>query len=364
MIIQPTTEQTRRVDRSRAYSGTGFGPRSFACLGLGVGIGIGMGLGAGGNVPGSDGNFAPLFTGVMQALSTSRGMSYGSTLLASGTTPPVLTFTGTISGAYVPVRVECTLLGALGVWTGRVSYDGGSTFPQTFTSAATVACTGAGAGLTLNIAAGAAVVDNAWKATCSQVDDYSGAALHAVQATAGRQPVVTIGANAKAGVAFDGVDDFLNSSTFPAQAAPGTTPLFIWIVYRMISTPSANAYVVIGQGGSSALLVQASSNAALQLNNVLVNARTVANGAWNRCEAFFNNAVTDYQKVGAGLPATGTSAGNNATAAGRSIGGFGTAANANMELLDLIYLNNAPTTPQLAAASAAVLAYYNGQVAA
>ena len=40
MIIQPTNEQTRRVNRSRAYSGPGFGRESFACIGIGLSLGI------------------------------------------------------------------------------------------------------------------------------------------------------------------------------------------------------------------------------------------------------------------------------------------------------------------------------------
>ncbi len=44
MIIQPTAEQTRRVTRSRTYSGPGFGPSSFQCLGIGLGLGLGRGI--------------------------------------------------------------------------------------------------------------------------------------------------------------------------------------------------------------------------------------------------------------------------------------------------------------------------------
>jgi hypothetical protein len=42
MIVQPTLDQTRHVKRKRTYSGPGFGPRSFECLGLnGLSLGIG-----------------------------------------------------------------------------------------------------------------------------------------------------------------------------------------------------------------------------------------------------------------------------------------------------------------------------------
>jgi hypothetical protein len=48
MIIQPTFEQARHVNRKRAYSGPGFGPRSFVCAGMGLGIGLGLSASSGG----------------------------------------------------------------------------------------------------------------------------------------------------------------------------------------------------------------------------------------------------------------------------------------------------------------------------
>lgn len=84
---------------------------------------------------------------------------------SNGTTPPVLTLTGT---ALVPVnlRVECTTLGARGTWVLRYSVDGGVTWAESgVTSAATVPLkdnAGVATGLTLAIATGAAAVDNYW----------------------------------------------------------------------------------------------------------------------------------------------------------------------------------------------------------
>jgi len=79
-------------------------------------------------------------------------------VVSTGTTPPVITLTGTPYRA-LNLRIECTLGGALLTWTGRWSVDGGATWTA-FTSAATVLM--AGTGVTLNIAAGTANVDNVW----------------------------------------------------------------------------------------------------------------------------------------------------------------------------------------------------------
>jgi len=79
---------------------------------------------------------------------------------SAGTTPPVITITGTPTD-YFNVKVKCTLLGARGTWTLQYSLDGGTTYNGTdLTSAATVAIPRTG--LTLNIATGAAAVDNTW----------------------------------------------------------------------------------------------------------------------------------------------------------------------------------------------------------
>lgn len=89
-----------------------------------------------------------------------EGLSAPTSVTSLGTTPPVITVTGTPLRE-VDLRVEALTTGALAVWTGRYSLDAGVTWTG-FTSAATVVLTGTG--LTLNIAAGTAAVDNRWSA--------------------------------------------------------------------------------------------------------------------------------------------------------------------------------------------------------
>lgn len=85
-----------------------------------------------------------------------------SAVTSSGTTPPVITVTGTTTDD-VDLQVECTTGGALTTWVFRYSIDGGTTWTSNVTSAATVAV--GATGLTLNIAAGSASTNNVWLAS-------------------------------------------------------------------------------------------------------------------------------------------------------------------------------------------------------
>lgn len=50
------------------------------------------------------------------------------TVVSTGTTPPVLTLTGSPKGMFDQIRVECTTLGAFGTAQIRISTDGGTTW--------------------------------------------------------------------------------------------------------------------------------------------------------------------------------------------------------------------------------------------
>ncbi len=305
-----------------------------------------------------NGNFASLFTPgtVLQSVQTDLGLTYGGTLLATGTTPPVITLTGTLAGAPTAITVTDTLPGILGTWTGLVTYGDNST--QAFTSAAAVALTGKGAGLTLNIAAGAAAGDNTWKATCSGLADQSGNGKNYSQATASTQPLIAVGVNGIASLLFDGVDDVLTSTlTLPA---PGTTPSFAWVIYRYIDSVAAANHYLLSDSTGGQLLLYSNSGAAVteQFNNSNANPVAIAFGTFTRDEAYFSNSASDYHKSG-GTTASGTNAGN-AAGGTRSIAGpvsFG-----HVEVLALVYTNTLPSGAQLAALSAAVTSKYGSGV--
>jgi hypothetical protein len=93
-----------------------------------------------------------------------------SAVTSSGTSPPVVTLTGT-PNRYINFKMVCTVLGARGTSFIKYSINGGNTYSTAEVTAATILMldplTGESTGVTINIAAGAAAVDNVWTATSS-----------------------------------------------------------------------------------------------------------------------------------------------------------------------------------------------------
>lgn len=58
-------------------------------------------------------------------------MNVAYTVTSAGTTPPVLTVSGSPKGMYDQIRIECTTLGAFGTAVIKISLDGGVSFPLT-----------------------------------------------------------------------------------------------------------------------------------------------------------------------------------------------------------------------------------------
>jgi len=304
---------------------------------------------------GFTGNFAILFPGAFQSVQTDLGLTYGGTMLAAGTTPPVITLTGALITVPVPITVTDVVPGILGTWTGQVSYDGGATQAQSFTSAATVPLTGAGAGLTLNIAAGVAAGDNVWKATCAALADQSGNGKNYSQATATKQLVITPGLNGFPGLLSDGVDDsFVSTCNLPA---PGVTPYSMFAVFRQpawIVNTFLFGSTVAGQNvfqaiGSPTILCRVGAsgqaNGGAAINN------------WVILEIVRAAAATDSSKLGT---TTATGAVANTAITGLEVASqTGGTNNGTMELLALAY---APGTPNWLAVRAAVTAKYGAAV--
>jgi len=320
-------------------------------IGLGRGLGIfARALG----IPSGSINWLTYFPGAYQSVQTDLGLTYGGTMLASGTTPPVITLTGSLSGVAVPIRVECTVLGARGVWQGRVSFNGGSTFPQTFTSAATIPLTGAGTGLTLNIATGTAAVDNVWLATCSALADQSGNGANYSQATPANQPVVTVGLGGCPGLLFDGTNDDFGSTL--SQPAPGTQKWSVFGVFKHI-TWNTNDVPFASRNTADGLT---SSGVTPQITFFNGSSMPVNNGAtlgsWVEFEVELQNTASDRLKLGT---VTTSGIAGNAVLLNPRIGSLGGSRFSNMELLALVYV---PGTPSFAAARAAVTTKYGGTV--
>lgn len=97
-------------------------------------------------------------------------------IAATGTTPPTVTVTGFTTNVITGFRIEITTLGARGVAVFKYSTDGGATWIENVTTAATVAAIvkrngddanddGDEIGLTINFAVGNYAVDNVYVGT-------------------------------------------------------------------------------------------------------------------------------------------------------------------------------------------------------
>jgi len=313
-----------------------------------------------------NGSFASLFPGAYQVLQSDRGLTYGGTPLAAAgnTSTTVLTLTGTLATAPVPIRVKATNTAAVGSATFDISLDGGASFSSIGTpptAGVPAPLTGAATGLSLTWSAGNSVINDTWNATAAASADQSGNAKDFTQANPAKQMVVTVGLNGKAALLWDGVDDVYNSAlTMPAN------PVFDWKVWRKVTEPSGISLHCGGIAGLSHVL---------NCPGVATTLSTFASGGgntvnitlnqWMRTEAYFSNSASDYTKAGSGAPVSGTNAGAAATTAGYQIGNCVNVAGrfSNMELLIHALMPYLPSAGQLAAANAAVSTYYAGLVA-
>jgi hypothetical protein len=345
--VREARHEIRRHQR-RAYSGPGFGPRSFECVGLGLGVGMqfSYSVGAAGPL-----DLKSLFPGAYQVVQTDKGLTYGGTTLATGTTPPVGTLAGTITGAGVPIWFKCTTGGAIGSGAVFSAYaDGAGTTPfmtGIAPSAGTpVALTGVGAGLTHAWAAGTAATDNVWKATCSALADQSGNGYHFTQAAPGRQPIISIGLNGKVSLLFDGVDDVFTSTC--SLPAPGTTPLYGLAVYRVPVWGANHQLLTSTAGGGPGIYMPPTASPAMQPYCGAFTGPATATlpiNTWGVVEVYMSNSSADSIRAGTGSDVTGVGTSGNAASGSTQIAENGT----GLEFLGLVW---SPTQPSLSVRNA------------
>lgn len=321
-----------------------------------------LGIPGGGFEPsgGFNGNFASLFTGVLQSVQTDLGLTYGGTMLAAGTAPPVITLTGSLAGPPVAIHVIAGSPGVVGSTAVFGATAGGVFQGGIFPSVGVpVALTGPATGLFLTVAAGTSSLDNTWDATCAGLADQVGA-NHYTQATASKQPVVATGLNGFASIVFDGIDDRLTSAL--NLPVPGTSPWFVWYVFRQVTWINQGIYLSSNSDASTGDVLVSTSPTIFLFNGASAASNGgAAIGTFVRGESYFANSVADYLKLGT-TSSGGSTAGNN-SATGRTIGSSGLNTRfGNMELLALVYMSSLPSVGQLAAASAAVTAKYGASV--
>jgi hypothetical protein len=336
-------------------------------LGLSLATDLGnQGFGAG--AAPFNGDFASLFPGALQSLQSDRGLTYGGTPLPTtgNTSTTALTLTGSLATKPVPIwwKAENTL--AIGAGASfSVYYDGLGVTPAmngvTPVAATPVPLTGAASGLSATWSAGNSVLNDTWKATGSALADQTANALHYSQASATLQPIVALGLNGFASLLFDGVDDFLQSAL--DLPAPGTTPTFVWAVYRIISNATGNGAIIASTSLGAAIYSPIGVRSTGQFNGTARNINAGSNGgAWVRTEALFSASAADYVRCGATLAAAGLSAGNSDPAAARFIAGGAGNTPHSVELLAAIHTPYLPSAAVLAAANAAIATQYGGSV--
>lgn len=122
-----------------------------------------------------------------------QGVTLGTIPRSQGTSPPVLTFSGTLTGTAFPyVQIDSTAGGtALGQATYKVSYDDGATFPHTgiVTSGTPTALPSVGSAILASFAAGPFNTNNIYQPLVAQASDLSGQSTHGTEATAANRMI-------------------------------------------------------------------------------------------------------------------------------------------------------------------------------
>lgn len=313
-----------------------------------------------------NGNFASLFTGVLQSVQTDLGMTYGGTPLptAGNTSTTALTLTGSLATVPVPIWVKATNTLAIGSGAQfNIYYDGTGTTPtmtgMTPSAGTPLPLTGAGTGLSLTWSAGNSVTNDTWKAVSSALADQSGAALHYSQASPSLQPLLTTGLNGFPGLLFDGINDYFSSSlNLPASSV---TPSGILAAFRCPSFVAAGKIFSMSAAAADPCELATADAANLVARNG--NSPTIAHtyNVWSRARIDFSNQASDVLRIGNTQVVGNIGAGS--AQSGRNIGGFsGSFFPAQIELLSLLYLNRAVTAGDQALYDAALATKYGGGV--
>ena len=350
-IIQPTLEQTRRINRKRTYSGPGFGPRSFECFGLNLSLSIGLSPGSGGT-PAID--FASKVGGsLILAFQSDKGLVYNGTLAptSGNTSTTAVTLTNSGSTAPAALRVKATNSSTVGSGATFNIYTDGGTTPimtgVTPTAATPITLTGLPS-VALLWSAGAGVTNDTWDATAITWTDQASVPHNASQATLTSQPIITPGTGGKLGLKGNATTTTLQ--TLLTLPAPGTTPSYIFVLARMLSTPSANAAIVASGGGTAIGIYCASStlNIVQFAGTALANPTAVTVNTWYGMTGKFVGSTSDSLKVGSAAAVTGTSSGTTTPPAGICLFSVASGFYAPCEIM-LVLIANAPFYAGLAA---------------
>lgn len=244
----------------------------------------------------------------------SAAQSYASALLKSGSATVDVTLSGAQT-VFMPMdlRVECVLLGVLGVAKIRVSDDGGTTWLAqfggsggSFTAAATLITAGLAAGYTLNVAAGTMAITNVWQVVVTAANSLKNAG-DALGATTTAMPRIKTGANGILGRACWGgngtTTSFLNSTiTIPAT----TSKFLIWGVCRVNS--STNFGRVCGPSSGNIPNAGNTSTTVMTANNGAGVTAACVMGTPKRFVMYCEGTTSDYFQWGSSKTIAGLGA--------------------------------------------------------
>jgi hypothetical protein len=207
--------------------------------------------------------------GLVLRLRPDLGMTLGGTLLAAGTSPPVVTITGTLA-QLIGLRVEIQTTGARGVATFRWSADNGTTWSESsVTTAATYLMPGTG--ITLNFPTGTYTNNNVYEGTVTSFADTSGASNSLTQATATKQPTCSVSDSGHPGLKFDGSNDFLAGGTAYAQ------PMTIFVVAKKTAT---SGYHTLIDGATDNLRIIRVDDGTNETTLYALGAGGISDGTW------------------------------------------------------------------------------------
>lgn len=152
------------------------------------------------------------------------GYGFDPTLYARGTTPPAITWTGTVP-SQCGYRVKCTLGGAQGTAKIQYSTDNGSNWSADILTSASPVTAGP---LSLTTPTGTYNTDNDWRLVAGSWTGLSATAHQFLQSTAAKKPEPYVTAKGTP-LRFDGADDImictsgLASSLLNGDDTPFTT---------------------------------------------------------------------------------------------------------------------------------------------
>lgn len=198
----------------------------------------------------------------------------------------------------------------------------------------------------------------------SAIADQTGNGHNFSQATPASFPAYnTSSLNLMPGIAFDGTSHFLDNTT-DVYPAPGTAPTFHWMVFRQLAAPTGwtNGDPILSSITAATFrqeIFQGATTPRIRCFNGSSGTENAGGtiGSARRLEAYFNNATSDYLKIGA-TSVTGVNTGNQAGGGGSRFGGDSGALRGNFELFEYVRLRRLPSAGELTALDAYVTATY------